>query len=519
MDIGTALSELGVSAGQLTPAEISMLDEDGFLPLPGILSAGQLEVIRCRLAELSAAEGDRAGLEVHQEEGTDRLADLVNKDPVFEVCFTCPRVLAAMAHVLGDFTLSSLNSRAALPGRGQQRLHADWGEPVGPGDYRVCNSIWLIDDFTESNGPTRVVPGSHRSGQLPRDVMADLTGPHPGEVKILGSAGTVVIFNSHLWHGGTLNASQRPRRALHAYFCRRGLKQQLDQRAYVRPQTLARLSPAAQYVLGVTPADELADLSVCGRRCSHMSRPRCLPSASFCRGLVLLHHAGRNAAALTDRQAVVFRPGPDVTAALTARRGPPRAAGLGAAGLARVLDERRQLLPERGGVFLAQVDLILGAGEPEPHGLSRRAAIQVVFQCDRYSLGHLILPELRWCLHHTQASCPATAATPQTRHKFQGKQSPAPRKYSNRPARSRFPTGPGRSVIRIHPDDGVDTPIGSRGRGAATSAGLSSPGSPPGAPERLATHTLRNPLPAFTPVSGLDVYIRGYWLGGIFRKA
>ena len=251
MDIETALRELGVSAGQLTEPDRARLDRDGFLPLPGILGAGQLQAIRRRLAELSAAEGQRAGAEVHQEEGTDRLADLVNKDPVFDVCFTHPTILAAMAHVLGDFTLSSLNARAALPGHGQQRLHADWGVAVTPGNYRVCNSIWLIDDFTQANGPTRVVPGSHRSAQLPREVMADPFGPHPGEVKVLGEAGTVVIFNSHLWHGGTRNATDRPRRALHSYFCRRGLKQQLDQRAYARPETLARLSPAARYILGV----------------------------------------------------------------------------------------------------------------------------------------------------------------------------------------------------------------------------------------------------------------------------
>ncbi len=116
MDSGTALRELGATAGLLTAAERARLDEDGFLPLPGVLTAAQLQVIRDRLAELSAAEGDQAGIEVHQEEGTDRLADLVNKDPVFAVCFTSPRVLAAVAHVLGDFTLSSLNSRAALPG-------------------------------------------------------------------------------------------------------------------------------------------------------------------------------------------------------------------------------------------------------------------------------------------------------------------------------------------------------------------------------------------------------------------
>ena len=251
MDIATALRDLGVCPGQLTGTDRTRLDEDGFLPLPGILDAGQLQVIRCRLAELSAAEEQQAGTEVHQEEGTDRLADLVNKDPVFDVCFTHPKVLAATAHVLGDFTLSSLNARAALPGHGQQRLHADWGVAVEAGNYRVCNSIWLIDDFTQANGPTRVVPGSHRSARLPREVMADPFGPHPAEVKVLGEAGTVVIFNSHLWHGGTRNISGRPRRALHSYFCRRGLKQQLDQRAYVRPETLARLSPAARYILGV----------------------------------------------------------------------------------------------------------------------------------------------------------------------------------------------------------------------------------------------------------------------------
>lgn len=251
MDSGTALRELGATAGLLTVAEQARLDADGFLPLPGILSAQQLQVIRDRLAELSAAEGDQAGIEVHQEEGTDRLADLVNKDPVFEVCFTSPRVLAAVAHVLGDFTLSSLNSRAALPGAGLQRLHTDWGEPVPAGDYQVCNSIWLIDDFTPDNGPTRVVPGSHRSGQLPGQALGDPWAPHPGEVKLLGQAGTVVIFNAHLWHGGTRNTTPRPRRALHSYFCRRGRKQQLDQQAYLRPETLARLSPAARHILGV----------------------------------------------------------------------------------------------------------------------------------------------------------------------------------------------------------------------------------------------------------------------------
>ena len=53
------------------------------------------------------------------------------------------------------------------------------------------------------------------------------------------------------WHGGTLNSTDRPRRALHSYFCRRDQPQQLDQRAYIRPETYERLSEAARYILDI----------------------------------------------------------------------------------------------------------------------------------------------------------------------------------------------------------------------------------------------------------------------------
>src|SRR5690242_16024047 len=174
MDTQAALRALGVRDDTLTAAERAALDRDGFLLLPGILTRQQIDRINARVDELLAAEGERAGTEVHREAGTDRLSDLINKDPIFTICFTHPRVLAGIAHVLGgDLKLSSLNSRAALPGQGLQALHADWGSAVAPGDYQVCNSIWLLDDFTEHNGATRVVPGTHRGGTMPRDEMPD----------------------------------------------------------------------------------------------------------------------------------------------------------------------------------------------------------------------------------------------------------------------------------------------------------------------------------------------------------
>lgn len=250
MDTVVALAELGI-----TPAPTHLteaLDRDGFVAVPGALTPDQLTAVRTRLGRLADSEGDRAGLEVHQEQGTSRLADLVNKGDEFDVFYTHPLVLAGVAHVLdGDLKLSSLNSRAALPGQGHQGLHADWGHDDLEDGYQVCNSIWLLDDFTVHNGATRAVPGTHRTGTTPTEVLADPAADHPDQVLLLAPAGTAVIFNSHLWHGGTTNRTDLPRRAVHSYFTRRRHPQQLDQRAHLLPETRARLSPAAAHLLDV----------------------------------------------------------------------------------------------------------------------------------------------------------------------------------------------------------------------------------------------------------------------------
>lgn len=260
MDTNEALHQLGVRDDTLTDEERAFLDAEGYLPLHDVLTPEEAGRLAERVDAILAEEGSAAGRELHEspmikhptEVGAARLSDLVNKDPAFDVCFTHPRVLAAIAHVLGGpFKLSSLNSRASLPGHGLQALHADWPRATTPGDYYVCNSIWLLDDFTPENGATRVVPGTHRSGRVPKEDMTDPQAAHPDEIQLLAPRGTVVIFNSHTWHGGTLNRTGAPRRAIHSYFCRRDQVQQIDQQRYIRPETLARLSPAARFILDV----------------------------------------------------------------------------------------------------------------------------------------------------------------------------------------------------------------------------------------------------------------------------
>lgn len=252
-DTAYVLRSFGAAPDTLSDEERRQLDEQGYLAIPGALEPGAVDVLSSLFDAIVAAEGDRAGIEVSQEEGAARLANLVDKDPTFDLCWNNPRQLAAVAHVLGwhELKLYSLNGRAALPGDGQQALHADWREGVAPGDYQVCNSIWMLDDFTESNGSTRVVPGSHRWGRRPGDDMPDPRQPHPEEVLLLGTAGTCVVFNGHLWHGGTNNRTDGPLRALHGAFSRREHRQQTVQADYLRPETIGRLSAEQRYLLEV----------------------------------------------------------------------------------------------------------------------------------------------------------------------------------------------------------------------------------------------------------------------------
>jgi ectoine hydroxylase-related dioxygenase (phytanoyl-CoA dioxygenase family) len=249
--VAEALAALGVTAETLSQAQRDELDANGFLVLPGLVDADRLAAMRERTTELQRLEGSSAGYEVPSQQGVTLLGDLFNKGEVFEAMFVEPVVLAAAHHVVGNLRVNSLNFRAALPGQGHQGLHPDYHRAVEPGDYHICNSMWMLDDFTEENGATRAVPGSHRWSKLPSDVLDDVTAPHPDEVLLTGTAGTVVIFNSHVWHGGTLNRTDQPRRGMTLSYIRRDEPQQLDQAEYVRKRVYDRLTPAARFLLDV----------------------------------------------------------------------------------------------------------------------------------------------------------------------------------------------------------------------------------------------------------------------------
>ncbi|MFM1913404.1 MAG: hypothetical protein RIR51_1242, partial [Bacteroidota bacterium] len=114
-----------------------------------------------------------------------------------------------------------------------------------------CNSIWLLDDFTPDNGSTRIVPGSHLLNLLPEKGMEDVNEKHPDEIRIIAPAGSVFIFNSHVWHGGTTNHTEKDRRSIHSYFCTREQPQQVDQQRYILEETKNRIGEKGKFVLDV----------------------------------------------------------------------------------------------------------------------------------------------------------------------------------------------------------------------------------------------------------------------------
>ncbi len=234
----------------MTAADRRQLDERGYLVLPGLMPPELLARLRRRVDEVFEEEGALAGSEFKQEPGARRLANLVNKGRVFEEAILTPEVLEAMAHVLGPkFKLSSLNVRSAdAHSACDQPLHCDSAAIADDAGYWVCNSVWMLDDFTPENGATRMVPGSHLWRRIPPPEMYEA---HPQQELVTGKAGTVVIMNAHMWHGGTANRTGMARRAMHVYYTRWDKPQQQWQKRWLSGEVQARLSPEARRILAL----------------------------------------------------------------------------------------------------------------------------------------------------------------------------------------------------------------------------------------------------------------------------
>ena len=109
----------------------------------------------------------------------------------------------------------------------------------------LLNMLVMLDDFTLENGATRVLSGSHQLREKPADAFFD-----GNAVSLTGRAGSIVLFDSNLWHAAGRNTTDQVRAGLTLTFSRPFFKQQLDYPRFLSSAYEQSLSPQMRQLLG-----------------------------------------------------------------------------------------------------------------------------------------------------------------------------------------------------------------------------------------------------------------------------
>ena len=269
-----ALHELGIRPDAISANQKRQLDEEGYFIVENALSKSDVKKICAAFETIHATEAGQGGHEVQVEPGARRLSNIFNKSDAFDVCLNIPVVLAAAHYMLGEITGHGSNLRDPNQGYGQQDLHVDVPKRFVD-DWWVMNAMLMFDDMTLTNGPTRIVPGSHLwpainvpyvnigdwepeplSAEDQKRIPKELAGPYPGEIMVTAPAGSAIICNASMWHSGTLKKDNTHRRMLHMTYTRRDLPQQLTQIDHLTKGLYDRMNPVHRYLLEIEPNSE-----------------------------------------------------------------------------------------------------------------------------------------------------------------------------------------------------------------------------------------------------------------------
>ncbi|HET9729599.1 MAG TPA: phytanoyl-CoA dioxygenase family protein [Acidimicrobiia bacterium] len=178
---------------------------------------------------------------------TLRIYNLLAFDELWQQVPVHEHVLPIVERVLDPGCLiSSLSSIDILPGEIAQPIHADDQLiPIPkPHPPTVCNSMWALTDFTEANGATRLVPGSHSWDHSP-----DYGKPYdsiPAEMP----KGSVLIWHGSLWHGGGANNTDERRIGIAMNYCAGYIRQQENQQLGLSREKVATFSPRLRELVG-----------------------------------------------------------------------------------------------------------------------------------------------------------------------------------------------------------------------------------------------------------------------------
>lgn len=192
-------------AADINAGVAAAVDSHGYAIVTDLLDA---ETCRALTREIDRVERDRQiGFGTSEFEGhhTRRIFNLIAHGPAFRELVIHDAMLGMIEASLGEgFLLSGTTSMHISPGETAQLLHADDGMISLPRPHiaTMVTTMWALSDFTEKNGATLLVPGSHRTPEMPR----------PGEqhetICAEMAAGSALILHGSLWHGGGNNTSE-----------------------------------------------------------------------------------------------------------------------------------------------------------------------------------------------------------------------------------------------------------------------------------------------------------------------
>ena len=226
------------------------LDELGYTIVENLIDPDMIQALIDEVRRLEARLDRTPDNNRFEGNRTTRTYNLLAYGEIWQDVATQPQVLELIEGVLGaEFLVSSLASISLAPGETAQVIHADDQiHPLAkPHAATVCNSMWALTDFTEANGATRVVPGSHR-WQNP-DYFADPTTIEsiPAEM----AAGSVLVWHGSTWHGGGANATTDEVRIGAAMnYCAGFIRQQENQMLGIPADMVATFSPLLRQLCG-----------------------------------------------------------------------------------------------------------------------------------------------------------------------------------------------------------------------------------------------------------------------------
>jgi ectoine hydroxylase-related dioxygenase (phytanoyl-CoA dioxygenase family) len=210
--------------------------------------------------------------QIREELGEERLARagelgvlriMLRYDPLFFEYLEIPEVLRIVDSTVSETAILHLQNGFILPPQPestngstfQQTFHRDFPRHLG-GYLASLNVLFAIDAFSEENGGTIVVPGTHQRPDRPDDDFLTAAAE-----AVECPAGSAIVFDSTLWHAAGVNRSQKDRLGLNQQFTRSFFKQQVDYVRALGDDVVQQQSDRTQQLLGwytrvVTSLDE-----------------------------------------------------------------------------------------------------------------------------------------------------------------------------------------------------------------------------------------------------------------------